>query len=143
MNCKSKEKSVQHEFDSFCKKTLKYKAKDYFRKKKKNESREMLVDSILFEELENLLTTPDCYQEIQYFNICDEDINVTNEVLFEALSSLAENQRKIVLLSYYCGYTDGEIADQMQCVRRTVAHRRLTALKELKKIMEDGLNDDE
>lgn len=135
-------KTIQHQFDSFCKKILKYRARDYYRKQKKQFIREVSLDSVLLSEIEELLSIPDCTQEIQCFTVCGEEVTVTDEALFEGLESLPEDRREIVLLSYFIGLSDREIAEKLKCVRRTVAHRRLTAQKMLKKMMEDSLIDE-
>lgn len=65
------------------------------------------------------------------------DIAVRDELLAEALQELPEKKRDIVLLSYFLEYSDIEIAQLLNSVRRTVNDQRNKALKDLKKRMED------
>lgn len=55
----------------------------------------------------------------------------------EALKSLPADKLEIILLSYFLGMSDPEIAGHLNLVRRTVAHRRANALRALKKAMEE------
>lgn len=65
------------------------------------------------------------------------DVSVTNLFLGAALEKLEEDRRDIVLLSYFLGFTDQEIAEYLSLIRRTVSYRRGTTLKQLKKILEE------
>ena len=69
------------------------------------------------------------------------DIVVKDERLADALGSLSDDKRDIVLLAYFLDMTDQEIADKLNVVRRTVQYRRASSLKEMKKrleVVEDG-----
>lgn len=52
------------------------------------------------------------------------EIAIADELLAEALQTLPQDRLEIVLLSYFLGMSDPEIADQLNLVRRTVAYRR-------------------
>lgn len=71
------------------------------------------------------------------------DIAVRDELLAEALQELPEKKRDIVLLSYFLEYSDIEIAQLLNSVRRTVNDQRNKALKDLKKRMEDKKHEQE
>ena len=64
------------------------------------------------------------------------EIAIADELLAEALQTLPQDRLEIVLLSYFLGMSDPEIADQLNLVRRTVAYRRTSSLQALKKFME-------
>lgn len=75
------------------------------------------------------------------FDVLGYDIAVKNERLADALGSLSDDKRGIVLLAYFLDMTDQEIADKLNVVRRTVQYRRASSLKEMKKrleVVEDG-----
>jgi len=61
---------------------------------------------------------------------------VSDADLAEALNKLPADRRDIVLMSYFFDMTDKEIAERLNMARRTVAYRRTSTLKDLKKIME-------
>ena len=64
-----------------------------------------------------------------------------DETVAEALNSLPENKRDIILLLYFLDMTDGEIGEQLNLVRSTVQYRRTSILRELKKFMEEKGNE--
>jgi len=62
---------------------------------------------------------------------------VSDSDLAEALTALPVDKREIVLMSYFFDMKDAEIADKLNMARSTVAYKRTSTLKELKKIMEE------
>lgn len=77
------------------------------------------------------------------FQVLEYDIGIKDELLGEALSNLTDEKRDIILLSYFLDMTDKEIAEALHLVRSTVQYKRTTALKELKRRLEEKDNDDE
>ena len=63
-------------------------------------------------------------------------------MLSEALKHLPEKKRNVILLSFFMDMTDTDIARNMNLVRSTIHHHRVSSLQALKKIME-GLEDGE
>ncbi|MDR2571941.1 MAG: hypothetical protein LBD23_16815, partial [Oscillospiraceae bacterium] len=55
----------------------------------------------------------------------------------EALRSLPERKRDIILLSYFLELSDGEIGKKLNLIRSTVQYQRTSTLRELKKMMEE------
>lgn len=145
MNTKSHEKTVCHQFDSLCKKTLKYRARDYYRKEQLNRIREISIESIPICELEELLIDqqsfkPDSGEMANHIDICGIEISIFDEALFAALSTLSGDQRRIVLLYYFWGYNDREIAEMTNTSRRTITYRRYKALTLLRNRIEADLD---
>ena len=69
------------------------------------------------------------------------DIAIKDFLLGAALEKLEDEQRDIVLLSYFFGLTDQEIAEYLNLIRRTVSYRRGTTLKQLKKFLEEYIDE--
>ena len=61
---------------------------------------------------------------------------VTDCVIAEALESLPERKRDIILLSYFLELSDREIGDKLNMLRSTVQYQRASTLQQLKKFME-------
>lgn len=61
---------------------------------------------------------------------------VGDELLSEALQELSEEERFILLL-YGLGFNDGEIADLLKIVRRTVNYKRQRGFEKVRKRMEE------
>ena len=64
-------------------------------------------------------------------------IEVKDELIGEALKSLPEKKRNVILLSFFLDMTDTEIAKYMNLVRSTIHYHRTSSLIALKKIMEE------
>jgi RNA polymerase sigma-70 factor (ECF subfamily) len=58
----------------------------------------------------------------------------------EALKTLPAEQREVVLLAYYGGYTQSEIADLTGLPLGTVKSRTLTALRRLRSALEGSVD---
>ena len=132
---------IRHEFDSFCKKVLKYNARNYYAMQKKRSEREIPFGELAESELSGLIAEDVYSVEETVFDVQGEAIGISDGSLADALAQLPQDKRDIVLLSYIYGMTDREIAKRMDMVRRTVAHRRATTLQELKQIMEENSNE--
>ena len=61
---------------------------------------------------------------------------VESETLYEALKSLPEKQRKVLLLDFWRNLTDGEIAERLEVTTRTVYNLRHRAYQAIKKFYE-------
>ena len=70
------------------------------------------------------------------------DLKIKNELLNEALQELSEEERFFLLL-YGLGFNDGEIADLLKLVRRTVNYKRQKGFEKIRKKMEEKQHDEE
>lgn len=136
MRPQSHEEHIRHTFDSFCKKILKYKARDYYRKMKRRGEHEVSFGELSEQDLAKLSGTDEYFKDAYSFHVLGYDITVSDEQIAEALNALPADRRDIILLSYFLDMTDKEIAERLNLVRRTVAYRRTSSLQELKKFME-------
>ena len=69
------------------------------------------------------------------FEVIGHSVCIDDEALAEAISALPVDRRDIILLSYFLDMSDAEIANVLNMVRRSVAYRRTSTLKLLKKLM--------
>lgn len=137
----SQKKTVRHQFDSFCRKVLREEARDYARDLARQGEREVSLSGLSEEEMARLYVLDEYPSEQFHFDVQGYDIAVKDERLADALGSLSDDKRDIVLLAYFLDMTDQEIADKLNVVRRTVQYRRASSLKEMKKrleVVEDG-----
>ena len=81
--------------------------------------------------------------ENKCFRVLGYDIEVNDTLLAEAIQSLSENKRKVVLLSYFMDMSDAEIARTMNLVRSTVHEHRRRSLELMKEMMEEYQNEQE
>ena len=130
------EEHIRHKFDRYCKKVLKEKAIDLQRQIIRRNEREVAFSGLSVKELASLAVTDEYFTDEYVFSVLGENIGVTDADLAEALNVLPADRRDIVLMSYFFDMTDKEISERLNMARRTVAHKRTSSLKELKKLME-------
>ena len=98
---------------------------------------EISFSELTQKELRQLEIMDDYIVESEMFHVFDYDIEVKDELIGEALKSLPEKKRNVILLSFFLDMTDTEIAKYMNLVRSTIHHHRTSSLIALKKIMEE------
>jgi RNA polymerase sigma factor (sigma-70 family) len=130
------EEHIQHIFDSYCKKLLKREAINIQRHMKWRSEREITFSAMSTRELAGLAATDEYFKDAYIFDILGEDVGVSDSDLAGALGELSADRREIVLMSFFFDMTDKEIAERLNMTRRTVAYKRTSSLKELKKIIE-------
>lgn len=131
----------QHTFDSFCRTILRNEARDHYDQMRRQRNRETSLSEISPQELAQLVTTDNYPSETSTFYVIGYPISVDNNQIAEAIATLSNDRRNIILMSYFLDMTDREIAKTLNMVRRTVHHKRTSTLKKIKKIME-GKNDE-
>ena len=130
------EEHKRHSFDSYCKKILKYAARNHYAKIKKRSEREITFSDMTAQELAALSMTDKYFANEYIFSVLDGSIGVADADLAEALNALPADRRDIVLMSFFFDMTDREIAERLNMARRTVAYQRTSTLQELRKFME-------
>ena len=121
-------------FDSFSKTTSRNYFKDLLRAEKRRDKnyQEEPVEYIL-----ELLSREDTYPSDFFVLYVDgNSCVVESETLYEALKSLPEKQRKVLLLDFWRNLTDGEIAERLEVTTRTVYNLRHRAYQAIKKFYE-------
>ena len=141
MRPQAHEEHVQHAFDSYCKKILKYNARNYYKAQKQRSEREVSFSTLSEQDLAKLSGTDVYFQNAYKFSVLNEIVTVSDEQIAEALNKVPADKRDIILLAYFLDLNDREIAEHLQLMRRTVARRRAKTLQELKKIMEENANE--
>nr|WP_206536223.1 sigma-70 family RNA polymerase sigma factor [Amphibacillus jilinensis] len=123
-------------FNAFCKRVLKNAAIDIYKERRRQQSKETTFSDLTLVEANQLYSVDD-YGEgnIEDFQIADKKI--TTELLAEAMHTLPEDKRNLILLYYFLHLSDEEISQQLNVPRRTVHYRRTSALKRLKRFLEE------
>ena len=102
---------------------------------KNKQKYESLFSEIPQDEINKFASTDKYDVEMYKFMACGFEFVIEGDLLAEALSSLPNRSRDIVLLSYFLGLSDPEIADKLNIVRRTVQYQRKNSIDKLKKYM--------
>lgn len=136
----SHQKTVQHQYDALIKKSLKGEAKNCFIALARRAARETCFSDLRECELNKFFVTDTYKSDYCNFEVGGYDINVKNDLLGEALGTLPDNKRNIVLMSYFLGMSDEEIGILLNVVRSTVFRHRKRALEIIKQYMEEKSN---
>lgn len=131
----------QQTFDSFCKRLLKNEARDYYKHLQYRREHEISFSELSEETLGQLIVWDKYFEDTYLFEAMGFEIAVADELLAEALKTLPPDRQEIILLSYFLGMSDPEIAEYMNLLRRTVAYRRTSSLQALKKYMEENADE--
>ena len=137
------ELTIRNQFDRICKLALKGEAVDYYRHIAYRQEHEVLLSELSQKEQNRLFTVDEYKAENKCFQVLGYDIEVKDALLAEAIQSLSEKKRKVVLLSYFKDMSDAEIARVMNLVRSTVHEHRRRSLELMKEIMEEYQNEQE
>ena len=116
------------QFDSFCKTVLRNEANDYKREQKHLLKYEVCFSELKQEQLEQLIIADDWMQSAEIFHIFEYDIEVRDELLYEALNLLSETKRNVILLSFFMELKDVEIAKQLNLVPSTIFHHKTSTV---------------
>lgn len=121
-------------FDSFCK-TVSRNYSRNLKRAKINHNKHFTQEPV---ELKlELWGEWDEYPSLQYtFHIGKSSCIIESETLYNALLSLPEKQRMVILLDFWQDLTDIEIAKQMEVATRTVYNLRKRAFLAIKKYYE-------
>lgn len=137
------EDDVQRIFDCYCKRIVKNEAIDIQRHNRYLNEKQISLSQLTPEQMAQLSISDEYSTDYSLFKVLEYDVAVRDELLAEALQELPKTKQDIILLSYFMDYTDIEIAELLNLVRRTVNHQRNKALEDLKKRMEEKQHDKE
>ena len=126
------------EFNAYCKRALRNELIDACRERKRRQLREVIFSDLTPQE-ENQLYTNDEYftEEEAEKSFCVAGREITAKQLADALRRLPEVKRETVLLYYFDGLTDAEIATMLQSSRSTIQYRRTSSIELLKRYLEE------
>ena len=131
------EETIRHQFDRICKLALKGEKIDYIRHMEYLHKNEVMISELSQEELNQLFVQDEYDLESFRFQVLNYDIEVKDSLIAEALTLLTKKKRDVILLSYFMGMSDAEIARKLKLVRSTVNEHRRRSLEILKEVMEE------
>lgn len=135
-------KYLEQTFDSFTKKVIKNKSIDILREYSRQAKREVSLSELSLSDISMQASVTDTYQPYRKdFNVKNYVVQVTDPVIGELLQYLTPQRREVILLYYFLDLNDVEIGKLLHLDNTTIKYRRKTALKHLKKMMEDIENE--
>lgn len=131
-----------HAFDAFCKRVIRNAAVDAFRKNKRKQKVEMDIDDSMIAYIHSIQThdTYTLYSRTYY--VKEQPIVVRDKNLGEALQYIIPQKRAVILLSYFAGYNDTEVANILGVSPTSIARRKKSALLRLRELLEVRVNDE-
>lgn len=130
------EMTIRHRFDRLCQMAIKGEAINYYKHMDYRRKYEVTFSELSEKELSQFFTMDEYDVENYRFRVLGYDIEVKDALIAEALQSLSERKRDVILLSYFMDMSDAEIAREMKLVRSTIHEHRKRSLEILKEIME-------
>ena len=127
-----------HQFDRKCKLALDGEVVDYERHMTYLRNHEVMFSELSEKEMSSLSVIDEYELEKCYFQAGGYDVEVKDALLAEALKTLTERKRDVILLSYFMEMSDADIARKLNLVRSTVHEHRTRSLELLKIILEDN-----
>ena len=131
-----------HAFDAFCKRVIRNAAVDAFRKSKRKQKVEMDIDDPMIAYIHSIQThdTYTLYSRTYY--VKEQPIVVRDKNLGESLQYIIPQKRAVILLSYFAGYNDTEVANILGVSPTSIARRKKSALLRLRELLEVRVNDE-
>lgn len=80
-------------------------------------------------------------KELFLQNIPDPEARQEYSILYDALTRLSPKQKSVVILKYFYGFSDAEIAGMLKLPRGTVRTRLYDALKKLRRDLDENTTD--
>ena len=131
---------IEHQFDSFCKLVLVCEMKDYKKIILRKMAKEILFSELMLihgYDLEHKKVGQEEIKDIFSIKVMGFDITIKNMLIAEAVLSLTERGRNIVLMSFFLGMTDKEIGKMLHLGQSTVNYHKNNNLKKMRKFMEE------
>lgn len=132
-----KENAISCQFDCFCKMVLHGEMVNYHKHMEYRRKHEVSFEELSSRELSLLYTLDEYVMDQVRFEVMGYEVEVNDILIADALQTLPDKKRDVILLSFFLEMSDAEIADHMNLVRSTIYHHRQSSLKSLRKAMED------
>ncbi len=131
------EKTIEHQFDSFCKTVLRNYARDIYDENKRRNDYLVSLESLSLAELSKLSILDDYDSNYICMVSYDYNIRIEDVLMAQAIGKLTKRKQDIILLSFFLNMTNADIATLMDLAESTVHYHKTNALKELKELMEE------
>ena len=129
-------------FQKFCNTVLHNEACDAHRELHRHKAREVTFSDLPLDEARQLHTFDEYFKRETAETVFEKaGKKITPKLLLEAIRTLPEEKRKAVLLYYFEGMNDTEIAKLFNTSRSTIQYRRTSSFELLKKYLEENADE--
>ena len=139
MNTEQYREHIERTFNAFCKIVLYHAALNAYKKIRRKQQFEVLLDYLREFDFEPVTILDEYFVKNSVptpFAVRRKSVIVESEQLATALLRLPETRREVLFLRYYLGYSDEEISKMCGISRSAVFRRRKIALHLMRKEME-------
>lgn len=126
----------EQSFDAFCKMVIRNEAINEHKRIAARIQREIPLSTVSHAELSSLRYEDTYHPYKKTYYVQGRPIHVFNQALGEALQYLSPQRRDVILLTYFWGYSDADIAQLLRISCPAVHDRKKAALKKLKELLE-------
>jgi len=135
----SREFYKQCSFQKYCNAVLHNEACDAHRELRTHKAKEVTFSDMTLDEARQLHTFDEYFKGEIAFERAGKKI--TPKLLLEAIRTLPEEKRKAILLYYFEGMNDTEIAELFNTSRSTIQYRRTSSFEKLRKYLEENADE--
>ena len=130
------------EMRGFCNTVLHNEACDAHRELHRHKAREVTFSDLPLDEARQLHTFDEYFKRETAETVFEKaGKKITPKLLLEAIRTLPEEKRKAVLLYYFEGMNDTEIAKLFNTSRSTIQYRRTSSFEKLRKYLEENADE--
>lgn len=142
---KNSEKIILEQFDSLVSKVFRDEKKYYGRNKGKYNERNIMFSDLPKNKMQMLYAEDEYFKDekVAKMSVAEFDADITNELLYEAMKRLKQKSQNVIILKYWYEMTDDEIGKILNLKRTTVNYNKNAALRKLKIIIEEMIENDE
>lgn len=127
----------EQSFDAFCKAVIRNESINAHKQLAARAKKEIQLSALSPNEIGKLYSE-DVYVTFQKtFFVQDIPIIVYDQLLAESLQHLTPQRRDVILLFYFLDYSEAAISRLLNISKPTVTDRRLSALRKLRRLLED------
>lgn len=133
---------LERSFDAFTKIVTRNTSRDILREYAQQAEREIPLEDMSPSDISKRASITDHYRLYsKTYHVRNHVVRVCDPVIGEVLQYLAPQRREVILLYYFLDLNDTEIGKLLHIDNTTASNRRNSALKRLKKLMEDMYNE--
>ena len=132
------QKTIQCQFDCKVKRVVKGIVRNYHKELRRRREKEISFCELPEIIVEKLTVWDEYESDYTAFDVCNIEIRVLDDELADALKTLSEKNRNIILMYFFLGMSDTEIGEKLKIDRSTSFRIRKTSLDEIRKKLKES-----
>ena len=129
-------------FQKYCNTVLHNEACDTHKELRRHKAQEVTFSDMTLDEARQLHTFDEYFKREAAETVFEKaGKKITPKLLLEAIRTLPEEKRKAILLYYFEGMSDKEIAELFNVPRSTIQYRRTSSFEKLRKYLEENADE--